>query len=313
MKDKEFAVVDIGSNSLRLMTGCWEGERWNFSAKELETTRLGYQIEDTKHLSPEGIAASFEAMARWHEKLGRIPVCAVATSAVREAVDGQAFLAEIRARFGWHCRSISGLEEAALSFCGATSGIGAGKGAVVLDIGGGSSEVAVGRNSIVSWSHSYPLGAVRLTKKNQMEEAELASLEEYCRRQWLPAPIEGSEFLIGVGGTLTTLAAMELEMTEYDPSRIEGCVISLDRLSYHLDRLQRIGPEGRRHVAGLQLKRSDIIVAGLTIARSFLQHYGFDSIRISESDLMEGVFYRHSFHDAAWHGANVTGDAYEGR
>ena len=119
MKDKEFAVVDIGSNSLRLMTGRWEDDRWKFSAKELETTRLGYQIEETKHLSPEGIDASLAAMARWQARLGPVPVCAVATSAVREAVDGQAFLAEIRARFGWHCRCISGLEEAALSFCGA--------------------------------------------------------------------------------------------------------------------------------------------------------------------------------------------------
>lgn len=165
MKDKEFAVVDIGSNSLRLMTGRWEDARWKFSAKELETTRLGYQIEETRHLSPEGIEASLAAMARWQARLGSVPVCAVATSAVREAADGQAFLAEIRARFGWHCRCISGLEEAALSFCGAAAGVEAGKEAVVLDIGGGSSEVAVGRDGVVAWSHSYPLGAVRLTKK----------------------------------------------------------------------------------------------------------------------------------------------------
>ena len=127
MKDKEFAVVDIGSNSLRLMTGRWEDDRWKFSAKELETTRLGYQIEETRHLSPEGIEASLAAMARWQARLGSVPVCAVATSAVREAADGQAFLAEIRARFGWHCRCITGLEEAALSFCGAAAGVEAGK------------------------------------------------------------------------------------------------------------------------------------------------------------------------------------------
>ena len=88
MKDKEFAVVDIGSNSLRLMTGRWEDDRWKFSAKELETTRLGYQIEETRHLSPEGIEASLAAMARWQARLGSVPVCAVATSAVREAADG---------------------------------------------------------------------------------------------------------------------------------------------------------------------------------------------------------------------------------
>lgn len=303
MNTNEFAVVDIGSNSLRLMTGRWDGAQWQFSPKELETTRLGYQAEETKHLSPEGIAASLAAMERWNARLKGVPVCAVATSAVREAADGQAFLAEIRARFGWHCRSISGLEEAALSFCGAASCVEAGKGAVVLDIGGGSSEVAAGRDAVVAWSHSYPLGAVRLTKKSSLEPAELEALESYCTSQWLPMPAAGDVSLIGVGGTLTTLAAMELQMTEYDPSRIDGSVISLSQLSCQIERLCSMTPEERRHVAGLQPKRSDIIIAGLVIARSFLRRYGFEAIRISESDLLEGVFYRHSFHDAAWRGA----------
>lgn len=307
MKTNEFAVIDIGSNSLRLMTGRWDGTKWTFSPKQLETTRLGYQVEETHHLSPAGMAASFAAMERWNAALAGMPVCAVATSAVREAADGQAFLSEIRARFGWHCRAISGLEEAALSFCGAASGIAEETGAVVLDIGGGSSEVAVGSHNDVAWSHSYPLGAVRLTKKTQINAEERRALEEYCHEQWLPMPNRKGALLIGVGGTLTTLAAMELEMAVYDPARIEGCVISLDRLSYHIEKLCAMQPEERRHVAGLQPKRSDIIIAGLVIARSFLQKYGFDSIRISERDLLEGVFYRHSFHDAAWRGTDASG------
>ena len=109
MEYQKYAVIDIGSNSLRLMTGWQEVPgTWIFSPKELATTRLGKDIDETHHLSPAGMEASFAAMERWKGQLTGIPVCAVATSAVREAVDGQAFLAEVRARFGWHCRAISG-------------------------------------------------------------------------------------------------------------------------------------------------------------------------------------------------------------
>lgn len=115
MEYQKYAVIDIGSNSLRLMTGWQEVPgTWTFSPKELATTQLGKGIDETRHLSADGMEASFAAMEGWKKKLSGVPVCAVATSAVREAVDGQAFLAEVRARFGWHCRAISGLEEASL-------------------------------------------------------------------------------------------------------------------------------------------------------------------------------------------------------
>ena len=120
MEYQKYAVIDIGSNSLRLMTGWQEVPgTWTFSPKELATTQLGKGIDETRHLSADGMEASFAAMEGWKKKLSGVPVCAVATSAVREAVDGQAFLAEVRARFGWHCRAISGLEEASLCFTGA--------------------------------------------------------------------------------------------------------------------------------------------------------------------------------------------------
>ncbi len=299
MNSMTYAVVDIGSNSLRLMTGKWDGRTWIFSPKELATTRLGCRVEETKHLWPEGIAASFAAMEAWQARLGGIPVCAVATSAVREALDGQAFLAEVRARFGWRCRVISGLEEGALSFCGASSRLESGEQAVVLDIGGGSTEAAAGKNGTAVWMHSYPLGAVRLTKNEAMDGAELAALESYCASQWLPMP-EGAGTVIGVGGTLTSLAAMELELAVYDAAAVEGTVVTEGQLSRRLEMLQAMTPEERRHVPGLHPQRSGIILAGLAIARSFLRHYGFSAVTVSERDLMEGIFYRRAFHDAAW-------------
>lgn len=300
MKQKEYAVIDIGSNSLRLMRG-WQDAQgsWHLGAKVLETTRLRRDLDRTGRLSIDGMETSFKVMARWYSSLEGISVCAVATSAVREAVDGQAFLAEIRARFGWHCRVISGLEEAALSFCGAASTAEAGQHIVVLDIGGGSSEVAAGVDGIIQWAHSYPLGAVRLTSNAVMTDQEILALEAHCTSQWLPMHTLPDK-VIGVGGTLTTLAAMQLDMETYDPRRVDGSVISFENLIRHIERLQRMTVEERRHVPGLQPGRSDIIVAGLVIARSFMRTYGFSEITVSEQDLMEGLFFRDSFHDAAW-------------
>lgn len=297
MKHTTYAVVDIGSNSLRLMKGTkLNNGRWLFSPKELVTTQLGRHMAETKHLDTDGICHSLQAMETWQQQLHDVSVCAVATSAVREAVDGQAFLAEIRSRFGWHCRAITGTEEAAFSFCGAAAKE-AGS-VAVLDIGGGSSEVAVGTNETVQWSHSYPVGAVRLTTGSAWTAEAVDAVRSYCTAQWLPMQ-QKPDVLIGVGGTLTTLAAMEQHMTVYDPSQITGYVVHQDQLTRQIDRLLQMTPEERRHVPGLQPKRSDIILAGLAILQSFLQHYQIESVKMSEQDLLEGVFYKEAFQDAA--------------
>lgn len=297
MKHTTYAVVDIGSNSLRLMKGTKQPNgQWLFSPKELVTTQLGKHMAETKHLDKEGICHSLQAMEVWQQQLHDVPVCAVATSAVREAVDGQAFLAEIRSRFGWHCRAITGTEEASFSFCGAAAKE---DGCVaVLDIGGGSSEVAVGRKGNVQWSHSYPAGAVRLTKNSAWTAEAVDAVRSYCTAQWLPMK-QKPDIVIGVGGTLTTLAAMEQHMAIYDPSQITGYVVHQDQLTRQIDRLLQMTPEERRHVPGLQPKRSDIILAGLAILQSFLQQYHIESVTMSEQDLLEGVFYKEAFQDAA--------------
>ncbi|ERT56543.1 Ppx/GppA phosphatase family protein [Megasphaera vaginalis (ex Srinivasan et al. 2021)] len=296
---KNYAVIDIGSNSLRLMKGLLDRSgQWQFSPKELVTTRLGKDVGKTGRLWAPGREASLDVLERWAHQLSGIPVCAVATSAVREAKDGQAFLAEIRCRFGWNCRTVSGREEGSLSFCGATAAVPPERLVTVLDIGGGSSEMTVGKNGAMLTTHSYPLGAVRLTEGVLTTAAEIAAVELRCNAAWLPLPVK-TQYLIGVGGTLTTLAAMDLGLACYDPKRIEGYSVSLERLNFQISRLTAMAPEERKHVAGLQPERSEIIVTGLIIARSFMKYYGFTVLSVSEKDLLEGVFYKEAFYDAA--------------
>lgn len=299
MERVQYGVIDIGSNSLRLMTG-WQDEagQWHFSPKQLATTRLGKNMDKTHRLDPAGMEASFQALTAWQSALRDTRVCAIATSAVREAKDGQAFLAEIRSRYGWHCRAIPGIEEAALSFCGASSALSRDTRSGVLDIGGGSSELAIGWNGEVQWAHSYHLGAVRLTTSDTWRDEDIAALKGHCQNMLLPMPYV-PEILVGVGGTLTTLGAMDLGLVTYDAALVEGHAVSRDTIAAWITKLQHMTPEERRHVPGLQPKRSDIIIAGLVIAWSILDFYGLEALTVSERDLMEGVFYRQAFYDAA--------------
>lgn len=278
------AVIDIGSNSLRLMEGWQKDGQWQFGPKKLVTTRLGQHTGEQKQLAEDSMERSFAVLAEWKQQLGNTPVCAVATSAVREAANGQAFMTQVRQRFGWQAWIIAGEVEAALSFCGAASAVSPEKIAAVIDIGGGSTEVALGRKGEVQWSHSYPVGALR---------------PQGSVGQWLAMPAQ-PQVLIGVGGTMTSLAAMEQELDPYDPEKVNGYVISQEQLTARIAAISELSLEERRHIKGLQPRRSDIILGGLQIAQSFMRHYEISSVQISERDLMEGLFLRQSFHNVPY-------------
>ena len=292
-------VIDIGSNSLRLMTGKKNNGQWEFGLKQLETTRLGADLPQTGILSPVGVESSLAVFERWSAELVGRPVYAIATSAVREARDGQAFMTAIAQRFGWHSRIISGKEEAALSFLGAASAAPAGRSVLVLDIGGGSTETALGMDGQVIWSHSYPMGAVRFSTGRTINREELSALQAKCQNLWLPLPEEPTT-VIGVGGTLTSLAAMDQEMETYDPDKINGYTISTEQVSIQVEKIFALPVAQRRTIKGLQPKRGDIILAGLVIAQTFLQRFHLKKIQISERDLMEGFFLAEAFQEAPY-------------
>jgi len=294
MEIQHAAVIDIGSNSLRLLEGIRAGRSWQFKPKQLASTRLGRNQASSGKLDPEGLRLSMAALAQWHEQLGAIPVLAVATSAVREASDGAVFMAAIEKSFGWQVRILTGEQEAALSFCGAASSAAADEAIVVMDIGGGSTEIAAGANGQVQWSHSYPLGAVRLALPDRPTVQDIQNLEAYCQSLWLPMDVVPQR-LLGVGGTLTSLAAIDQSLAIYDPAVVDGYVVSTDCIGRHIDCLSHMTPEQRRHVVGLQPARADIIVSGLIIAQSFLIRYGLSEISISEGDLLEGIFRHNLF------------------
>lgn len=284
------AIVDLGSNSLRLLRGTYDGKEWHNEPKRLWTTRLGKRAADGQ-LTEEAMTRSLDALKEIQGLIGSYGatrVVGVATSAVREASNGEAFMAEAVKVCPMEPNVITGEEEAALGFAGAISSFpGDERHFGLIDIGGGSTEIALGTAEGAYWNRSYPIGAVRL--KERSDEGPQEVWQE--TRPWFdPLPIEGpfGEF-IAVGGTATTLAAMHLKMTEYNPGLIQGHQLTRAVIEGMILELRYMTPEERVQVPGLPATRADIIVAGAEILTSFMDWHEIPHVIVSERDGMEGM------------------------
>jgi exopolyphosphatase / guanosine-5'-triphosphate,3'-diphosphate pyrophosphatase len=221
------------------------------------------------------------------ERHGAERVLLVATSAVRDAENGEAFLGEIEWSYGFTTRLLSGDEEALLTFRGVTAGRALPGPTLVVDVGGGSTELIVGDASGIAFHTSLDMGSVRMTERfddvGECGRAVAAMLSERVPSE--VRPTAG----IGVAGTVTTLAAIDLGLVEYDPERIHGHRIPLAAVERELARLAAMTLEDRRQVPGLEPERAPVIVAGITIVREVLRHFGLDELETSERDILHGA------------------------
>jgi exopolyphosphatase / guanosine-5'-triphosphate,3'-diphosphate pyrophosphatase len=295
------AVVDLGTNSTRLLVA----DVSNGQVKELErrttVTRLGQGVEATGRLADEAIARVSEALAAYREVIdrrGAERIIAVATSAMRDAANGPAFREEIRKRFGIDARTISGDEEARLTFLGATSGRNPDSETLVIDIGGGSTEYVSGRAGGDPGFHvSTRMGSVRFTerhlKSDPPEHGELIALAEDARgviKADVPREVrEGVEHGIAVAGTATTLAAIDQELDPYDPDKVHGYRVNIGGCERIVAQLAALTVAERRGVTGLHPDRAPTIVAGAVILLESMRAFGLDEIEVSESDILHGA------------------------
>lgn len=282
------AVIDIGTNSTRLLVAgvTAEGEVVPLHA-DLKTTRLGQGIGGGM-LLPEAVSRTVDAIAdmqsQAREKSASL-VVAAATSAVRDAGNREWFLDQVYRKTGISVRVLEGQEEAFLSYLGVASGLGKDPAsAVIVDIGGGSTEFTWSSDGRV-FCRSVNAGAVRMTEgghnDREIHEIMRETLEEVRRVR--------PQKLIGVGGTVTTLAAMDMALEVYDRSRVHGYDLSITGVRGMLDKLVLAGPGGRKGIPGLQPARADIIVAGVRILLVVMGGLEFDRIKVSEADLMYGL------------------------
>jgi exopolyphosphatase/guanosine-5'-triphosphate,3'-diphosphate pyrophosphatase len=295
------AVVDIGTNSTRLLVADVDDKRLTELDRRTTVTRLGEGLDATGRLSDAAMGRVSAALADYREAIDRLGArreVAVATSAVRDASNGSDFRDEIEGRFGLDARTISGDEEARLTFLGATAGRPTGAGTLVIDVGGGSTEYVTGEpGGDPDFRVSTRMGSVRHTERHLRADPptseELAALADDAGsiiEGAVPADVRGRvEAGVAVAGTATSLAAVDQELDPYDPARVHGYRLPRRNCERLVDRLASLSVAERRELKGLHPDRAPTIVAGAAILLESMRAFGLDELEVSENDILHGV------------------------
>ena len=292
------AAVDLGTNSTRLLVADVEDEGVEEVVRRLAITRLGEGVDGRRRLLPAPIARVRNVLTDYRreaERLGAERTLAIATSAVRDAENGEAFLGEIEWSYGFATRLLTGHEEAQLTYRGISSARPIAGETLIVDIGGGSTELVVGGAEGLRFHDSLDIGCVRLTERflhsdppTGEELADCGAAVRALLAERVPDDVQPPQ-AIGVAGTVTSLAALDLGLDEYDPERVHGHVLSRPAVDEQLARLAAVPVAEREQIRPLEPKRAPVIVAGVVILREVLGHFGLDAIETSERDILDGA------------------------
>jgi exopolyphosphatase/guanosine-5'-triphosphate,3'-diphosphate pyrophosphatase len=298
---RRIAVVDLGTNSTRLLVADVEDGAVYELERRTVVTRFGEGVDATGRLSDAALGRVDEALGDYREvidRLGAERVVAVATSAMRDAENGPAYREHVKQQFGIDARTISGDEEAKLSFLGATAGRADGASTMLVDIGGGSTEYVVGTPGEDPEFHvSTRMGSVRHTERflatdppTSDEVDALRADAERMLSEEVPADVrEATAHGIAVAGTATTLAAIDQELDPYDPDRVHGYRLDLASCERIFARLASLPLDERRRITGLHPDRAPSIVAGAAILVETIRGFEFDAVEVSEADILHGA------------------------
>jgi len=286
------AAIDIGTNTTLLLVAAPDDRGVLRPLREIATiTRLGEGVDVARKLAPAAIERTNACLAKYAEitrELGVERVGVVGTSAMRDAGGGEEIRAKVRELFGVEARTISGEEEARLTFDGATGGLSIGESVTVFDIGGGSTELVVAERGSIIASKSFDVGSVRLTERHGEDRAAITRAIEAAfatdEKVW-----SGSGDIVGIAGTVTTLAAVALSMDPYDGARVHGHVMTRAELAEVVERLAAMPLEERKKARGLEPKRADVIVAGGLIALAVMDRLEAKSIVVSDRGVRWGL------------------------
>jgi exopolyphosphatase/guanosine-5'-triphosphate,3'-diphosphate pyrophosphatase len=295
---KRVAVIDAGTNSSRLLVADVAGGRVAPVERHSTVTRLGRGVDLTGRLSAEAVEDACAAIGEYVvllRELGAEAVDAIATSAVRDSENGSAFVAELRERFALSARVLDGEEEARLTYLGATSEHPPAEPTLVIDIGGGSTELIVGTGTQISFHTSMQAGVVRHTERHIASDPptaiELESLATDVRGLIESAAGGRTSAAAGiaVAGTPTSLAAIEMELEPYDPAHVHGHVLSLPEIQRMLSQLASTPLAQRVEIPGMHPDRAPTIVAGVVILVEAMRAFGLEQIEVSEHDILYGA------------------------
>ena len=304
---RRLGAVDIGTNSVRLLVADVEGAGSNAVVttidRRMTITRLGQRVDGDRRLHPDAIARTLAVLDQYGavaRDLGVEAMRATATSAARDASNRDALFDPAADALGVRPELLSGEEEARLSFLGATASLAA-AGAVapdlVIDIGGGSTEFVRGTDAPVALI-SVDIGCVRITEQflhsDPPAPEELSAAVSVVRdhlkdvARELPGLGEANT-LVGLAGTVSTVAAVEQGLAEYDRDRIHHFRLTRAAVEDVFRTLATESAEERRHNPGLEAERVDVIVGGAVVLATVFRQLGFDEMLVSEEDILDGV------------------------
>ncbi len=303
------AAIDLGTNTTRLLVADVGDGRVDEVDVRAEITRLGEGVDSRRRLLPLPIARTRNVLSDYRrrlEALGAERTLLVATSAVRDAENGEAFLGEIEWSYGFTTRLVGGDDEAELTFRGLTSDTSLERRTLVLDVGGGSTELVVAGPDGIASRRSLDIGSVRLTERyfhrDPPTSGDLAACTSHVQVT-LPDLLD-VEDAVGVAGTVTSLAAIALGPAENVRASVHGHRLTLETIEREVGRLAGMPLAERTTVPRLHPDRAPVIVAGGIIVRETLAHMGLDGLTVSERDILHGIAL-----EAAELPAPVEGDA----
>ncbi|MEO8906285.1 MAG: Ppx/GppA phosphatase family protein [Polyangiaceae bacterium] len=295
------ATIDIGTNSVLLLVAAVSGGALKPVVERATVTRLGEGVDRNRRLLPEAAERTLACLADYAGTLreqGVTRLDAVGTSAMRDAAGGQEFVARAAQILGVAPRVIDGNEEARLTFAGALSGLPIAGNVMVFDIGGGSTEIVVGEigpaGRKIAAAVSLDIGSVRLferhVRSDPPSQSELLAVEQdiALALKGAPAPTVPAA-LVGVAGTVTQLAALELELARYDAARVHGSELSRTTVDRLADKLAASTLAQRRVLPGMEPSRADVLVVGSAIARAVLHWSGATKLVVSDRGVRWGL------------------------
>jgi len=297
---ERIAAIDFGTNTARLLIADRHPDgRFEQVSLMRAIVRLGGGFCRQQGLADDAIQRAMVCLHSFRAEMDRHcvqAVRAVATSAVRDAANGAAFVAQVERETGICLRVIDGQTEGSITLQGVLAGLDQHPDNLLLfDVGGGSSEYTLASGDRPRFVHSLPLGVVRLTEGKGEPHAmaekisrELDALEAHLAEAQLRVDSENT-LLVGTAGTATTLAALSLKMVEYDYRKVNNYVLDKNEIQRIYDQLLPLSPAERLQLPGLEPGREDLIIAGALITLMTLQRFGFDRMKVSDFSLLEGL------------------------
>jgi len=292
--------IDIGTNSMRLLIAEYKDGKIINRKKYVNTTRIGQGVDSQGYITDEAIERNINALIEF-SKICKEEECkeiyCMGTSALRDSKNKELFIKLAKEKANINVDIISGEKESNLGFMGVLQGVENPEDILVIDIGGGSTEFIIGNKNGIRFAKSENVGALRMTEKflkqDPINETEFKNMSDFIYEEIKDTlkyiEKDGVQKIVGIGGTITSLSAINQKMESYSMDKIHNSKVTLGEIELILQNLKKMTLNDKKNLKGLQTKRADIITAGVEILYTIMKNIEINEIIVSEYDNLEGL------------------------